>query len=95
VTSETSENNWNLVKIWRAIGVAHAVISVAAGALLFITNVGDVGMSYSPNAAVLALMGGLLILFSPLGLLVPFTIAKALERSERIEAALAQLAGRS
>lgn len=92
--TDKSSSELSLSKIWRAIGISQTIISAGFGALLFITNVGDVGMSYSPNATFLALMGGLLILFSPVGLLVPFTIAMALERSQRIEAALSQIAGK-
>lgn len=92
--ADKSSSEWSLSKVWRSIGIAQTIISVGVGALLFITNVGDIGMSYSPNAAFFALMGGLLILLSPVGLLVPFTIAEALVRSERIEAALSQIAGK-
>ncbi|PZR30317.1 hypothetical protein [Caulobacter segnis] len=83
-----------IVKAWRAVGIANVVISVIVGAGLFLGNVQEAGASYAPNASFLALVGGLLILFSPLGLLVPFTIAKAIERSERIEALLIEMAKR-
>lgn len=83
-----------IVKAWRAVGIANVVISIVVGVGLFLGNVQDAGSSYAPNATFLALLGGLLILLSPLGLLVPFTVAKGLERSERVEALLAQLAER-
>jgi hypothetical protein len=84
-----------LVRIWRALGIAQTVLSVGLGAILFLGNVQNMGSTYYPDADHLTLLGGLLILFSPLGLLVPFTIAEALQRSEQIAADLARLAGKS
>lgn len=89
-TGEQKAKPGSLSKAWRLVGVAGMVVSAIVGMIL----IGQGARSLYGNDEAVTL-GLVLLIASPLSLLVPFTIAQAIERSERIEAALARLADRA
>lgn len=87
-TGEPKAKPASLSKAWRFVGIAGMVVSAIAGMIL--VGQGARWSLYGNDEAVA--IGLALLVASPLSLLVPFTIAQAIDRSERIEAALTRLA---